>query len=189
MECKLDASPNFHRIAWSRTAAPATIPDMAKGSRNYIRAWRKYRHDMTQKELAARLLEDQAFDLSEASISHLETGQQHYTQPVLEAIATALACAPADLLATDPFRKVEKGEKAEKPAKSATADDLPLLAALAAPLLNRYTKNPELARQMGLALAQLFGAERARGVRPEGLRDYEAYFDVQESRSPESSTA
>lgn len=36
--------------------------------------------------------------MSKPSVSRLETGSQAYTEPVLNAIADALRCEPADLL-------------------------------------------------------------------------------------------
>lgn len=64
----------------------------------YIRSWRKYRK-LTQEQLA-----DLA-GLSTPSISQLETGAQGFNHGTLAALATALQCTPADLLAYDPRRE------------------------------------------------------------------------------------
>ncbi|UXN69929.1 helix-turn-helix domain-containing protein [Devosia neptuniae] len=63
--------------------------------RHFIREWRTYR-GLTQEMLAERL------DISKASLSRLETGKQPYTQDMLEALAEALMCEPADLIMRDP---------------------------------------------------------------------------------------
>lgn len=60
-------------------------------ARHHIREWRKFR-GLTQEELAERV------GVTSGNISHLENGNQNYTQPILEAIAEALDCTPADLL-------------------------------------------------------------------------------------------
>jgi transcriptional regulator with XRE-family HTH domain len=66
--------------------------------RHFIRQWRKHR-GLTQEQLASRL------DVAVSSISQLENGKQGYSQPMLEAIADALNCEPADLLMRDPTMK------------------------------------------------------------------------------------
>lgn len=54
---------------------------------------------MTQEALASRL------DVAVSTISQLETGKQGYSQPMLEALADALECQPADLLMRDPTKR------------------------------------------------------------------------------------
>lgn len=61
----------------------------------FIREWRKFRN-LTQEQLAERI------EMSVGTISRVETGQQPYSQPMLEAIAAAVRCAPADLLSRRP---------------------------------------------------------------------------------------
>ncbi|HTM76766.1 MAG TPA: helix-turn-helix transcriptional regulator [Devosia sp.] len=63
--------------------------------RHFIREWRAYR-GLTQELLADRL------GISKASLSRIETGRQPYTQDMLEALAEALMCDPADLIMRDP---------------------------------------------------------------------------------------
>ena len=63
--------------------------------RHFIKAWRQYRH-LTQEQLAERI------GVTPGNVSHLENGHQNYTQPMLEAIADALQCTPADLLMRNP---------------------------------------------------------------------------------------
>jgi transcriptional regulator with XRE-family HTH domain len=67
----------------------------------YIREWRKYRDDMSQERLVARLLE-MGVEMSIAQLSRIETGVQPYTQDTLEAIADALRTDPASLLWRNP---------------------------------------------------------------------------------------
>lgn len=61
----------------------------------HIRAWRKYR-DLTLERLAERV------GVTPSSLSQLERGDIAYTQPMLEALADALNCDPADLIARPP---------------------------------------------------------------------------------------
>jgi transcriptional regulator with XRE-family HTH domain len=65
------------------------------GPRHFVRQWRKYRH-LTQEQLAERI------QTTHGAISQLETGRTNYTQGMLEALADALMCEPADLLMRDP---------------------------------------------------------------------------------------
>lgn len=73
--------------------------NMAKGKKkqrpNYIRAWRKYR-GLTQAQLSERV------EIAQGSLSQLERGDFGYTQPLLEALADALNCQPADLIMRPP---------------------------------------------------------------------------------------
>jgi transcriptional regulator with XRE-family HTH domain len=59
--------------------------------RIYIREWRKHR-GLTLVQLAERV------GMTQASMSRIETGKQPYSQGVLEALADALSCDPADLI-------------------------------------------------------------------------------------------
>lgn len=61
----------------------------------FIRSWRKHRR-LTLKELAIHV------GINSSTLSRIETGKIAYTQPVLEALAKALRCEPADLLMRDP---------------------------------------------------------------------------------------
>lgn len=61
----------------------------------HLRAWRDFR-GLSQEALAARV------DSTAATISRLENGHQPYTQPLLEALAEALACSPADIIMKPP---------------------------------------------------------------------------------------
>jgi transcriptional regulator with XRE-family HTH domain len=63
--------------------------------RTFIREWRPYRH-FTQERLA------RAVGVSVGLISLLERGKSPYSQALLEAIAGALSCPPADLLIRNP---------------------------------------------------------------------------------------
>jgi transcriptional regulator with XRE-family HTH domain len=66
--------------------------------RHYVREWRKFR-GLTQERLAERT------PFTTGAISQLETGRTKYTQDMLEALAEALQCTPADLLMRDPMRE------------------------------------------------------------------------------------
>jgi len=61
----------------------------------YLREWRKHR-GLTQEQLASRL------DTSKGYISDLERGVRRYNQDILESLAEALNCTPADFLIRDP---------------------------------------------------------------------------------------
>lgn len=63
--------------------------------RLYLAAWRKYRN-LTQEQLAERT------GITQGMISQLETGRSDFSGKVLEMLADALMCEPADLLMRDP---------------------------------------------------------------------------------------
>ena len=63
--------------------------------KHFVRQWRKHR-GLTQGQLAEKT------NYSDGAVSHLETGQTHYSQTMLEAIAKALDCNPADLILHEP---------------------------------------------------------------------------------------
>ena len=63
--------------------------------RHFIREWRKFR-GLTQDQLAERI------GLNRAYLSKIESGARRYDQVFLEAAATVLQCAPADLITRNP---------------------------------------------------------------------------------------
>lgn len=63
--------------------------------RTFVREWREYRQ-LTQEALASRV------GVSQETISRLEGGKIAYTQPMLESLAEALRCEPADLIMRNP---------------------------------------------------------------------------------------
>jgi len=67
----------------------------------HLRAWREHR-GLTQEALAARI--EGMFDeeTTTATISRLENGKQPYGQALLEALAAALNCEPADIIRRPP---------------------------------------------------------------------------------------
>lgn len=69
--------------------------------KTFIREWRKDRN-LTLEKLVERLAAMFQFETTSASLSRVEKGLQPYSQPLLEAIADALMCAPADLLTRVP---------------------------------------------------------------------------------------
>lgn len=64
----------------------------------YLREWRKHR-GLTQQQLADRL------ESSKGYVSDLENGKRRYNQDLLEALAYALMCEPADLLIRNPLQE------------------------------------------------------------------------------------
>jgi transcriptional regulator with XRE-family HTH domain len=67
----------------------------------FIRAWRKHR-GLTLAQLADRLATELEVEISEGQISRIERGETPYSQDILEAVAAALRCEPADLIMRDP---------------------------------------------------------------------------------------
>lgn len=64
--------------------------------RTFLREWRKHR-GLTQERLAERA------GVSQGMISQLETGESDYTGELLEKLADALQCEPADLIMRNPL--------------------------------------------------------------------------------------
>lgn len=71
------------------------IPKRLPRARHFVREWRKHR-GYTQQQLAEMI------GVTDGAISQLERGDTNYTQPMLEALAEALSCEPADLLIRNP---------------------------------------------------------------------------------------
>lgn len=70
-----------------------------KAVRHFIKQWRLYR-GLTQEQLAERA------GVTHGALSQLERGLVNYTQPMLETLADALNCEPADLIMRDPNSEV-----------------------------------------------------------------------------------
>ena len=66
----------------------------------YIRSWRKHR-GLTLAQLADRLVVELEIEISEGQLSRIERGETPYSQDILEALAAALRCEPADLIMRD----------------------------------------------------------------------------------------
>lgn len=110
---------NLHPVSWTVVQCGSTILGMAKAvkkratyARWFLREWRKDRA-LTLEQLASRI------ESTAASVSRLERGQQPYSQPILEALASALRCEPADLImrppgASDRLRAVFEAMKPEQ---------------------------------------------------------------------------
>lgn len=89
---------------------------------HYIREWRKKRR-LSLRRLAARMESEPGEQLiSHASIGRIETGEQPYSQDILEALAVALDVSKSDLLEMDPdkegeiidlVRKLDEAKRAE----------------------------------------------------------------------------
>lgn len=75
--------------------------------KTFIREWRKYR-GLSLRRLADRLeITGPNDSISHASLGRIETGDQPYSQPILEALSAALNCSVTDLLSVDPFKEGE----------------------------------------------------------------------------------
>lgn len=61
----------------------------------FLKEWRKHK-GLSQEKLAERL------GIHKGDISNLEKGKRRYNQDILEALADALECEPADLIMRDP---------------------------------------------------------------------------------------
>lgn len=73
----------------------AMAPARKKHQSHHVKAWREYR-ELTQEALAERV------GVTQEAISKLERGATGYTQAMLEALAKALDCTPAELIQRDP---------------------------------------------------------------------------------------
>ena len=73
------------------------------GQGNSIRAWRESKA-WTLERVVARLQED-GLPITSASLSRIERGIQPYSQPILEGLARAFQCQPADLVMRKPPSK------------------------------------------------------------------------------------
>jgi transcriptional regulator with XRE-family HTH domain len=72
--------------------------------RTFIREWRETA-GLSQDKLVERVREHLE-GFSKSTLSRLENGRQPYTQPMIEAIATALGCTPADLITRKPDAEI-----------------------------------------------------------------------------------
>jgi len=70
---------------------------------HFIKEWREH-SGLSLRRLADRLVDIETGDalVSDASLSRIERGIQPYSQPLLEALAAAFGCSPADLLMRNP---------------------------------------------------------------------------------------
>ena len=84
----------------SRKARPHPKPTRRP---TYIRAWRKH-CGLTLAQLADRLSVELEVGISEGQLSRIERGETPYSQDILEALAGALRCEPADLIMRDPVQ-------------------------------------------------------------------------------------
>lgn len=75
---------------------------------HFIREWRKKRQ-LSLRRLADRLEVEPGGDqlVSHASLSRIETGDQPYSQPILEALSQALNVSKSALLEMDPEKEGE----------------------------------------------------------------------------------
>ena len=70
-------------------------PNLKTRKKTQIREWRKHR-GLTLERLSDRI------GVTPGALSQLERGDVGYTQPMLEALADALSCQPADLISRPP---------------------------------------------------------------------------------------
>jgi DNA-binding Xre family transcriptional regulator len=93
-----------------------TIAHMPTQTRQrwFLKEWRKHR-GLSQEKLAERL------GIYKGDVSNLENGKRRYNQDILEALAEALACEPADLIMRNPtsesiwsiWEQASEGERAD----------------------------------------------------------------------------
>lgn len=108
MECN---SPVKHLVASGATTIPRnrdSIAGMTKTlqGQHYIRQWREKR-GISLRKLAERLETEPGGDplVSYASLSRIETGEQPFSEPILNAIAAALDVTRSMLLEMDPEKE------------------------------------------------------------------------------------
>ena len=87
-------SPYDRPRAWRCEVGPTQMIEQ-KLVGHFLKAWRKHR-GLTQEQLAERV------GVTHGLISQLETGRTGYSQPLLEAAASALNCRPGDLINASP---------------------------------------------------------------------------------------
>lgn len=73
-------------------------------ARTFIREWREAA-GLSQDALVERVRE-RVDTFSKSTLSRIERAEQPYSQPILEAIAWALSCEPADLIMRRPDTQV-----------------------------------------------------------------------------------
>lgn len=95
----LSGSPNLSGRPYGMRTKRKKPP---KQRPHFVKAWRDFR-GLTQDALAEKI------QMSVATISQLETGDQGYRQATLEAIADALGTDPGSLLTRDPLEAEEIG--------------------------------------------------------------------------------
>lgn len=93
---------------------------------HFIRQWRKYR-GYSLDALADKLAE-RVDSVSKSSLSRIETREQPYSQPILEALAWALDCSESDLLERDlndpTWKIIDKIKRIRPEARPQVADIL-----------------------------------------------------------------
>ncbi|WP_395674725.1 XRE family transcriptional regulator [Inquilinus sp.] len=87
---------------------PVPNRSAAERERHFIREWRKFR-GLTQGQLAEMV------GTSIANISRIESGQQGYTQDMLEAIARALGVSPGLIIGAPPTGRRRPGADSKWP--------------------------------------------------------------------------
>jgi len=82
--------------------------DILKPRKSYqptlLKVWRIHR-GLTQERLAERV------GTTKATISRLEKGRMGYSQPMLERIAEALNCGPADIISRRPGEPIDDAQR------------------------------------------------------------------------------
>lgn len=115
-----------------------TIPVMPKAvqGQHYIRQWREKR-GVSLRKLAERLEVEPGGDplVSYASLSRIETGEQPFSEPILNAISEALDVPRVMLLEMDPLKEghiIDLLNKMDKPTRDQAVRMLELMAQAAA---------------------------------------------------------
>lgn len=138
MECN---SPVNRIVTSGATTAHrnhASIGGMKKNEQgqHFIKQWRKKR-GISLRKLAARLETEAGGDplISYASLNRIEKGEQPFSEPILNAIAEALAVTRSMLLEMDPQKEghvVDLLNKMDRPTRDQAIRMLELMAQAAA---------------------------------------------------------
>lgn len=95
----LDASPHFHNLCGAHLLTECDIARMASdknGGPNHLRAWRLFRDNMTQEQLAEKV------GTNANMIGYLESGERGLSAKWLRRLAEALDTTPGMILEHDP---------------------------------------------------------------------------------------
>lgn len=80
---------------------PPVKKTRAERGRHYLREWRKYRKKQDRKWTLAYVAE--LVEVDHSSLSRLERGESPYDEDILQKLALAYGCDPADLLNINPL--------------------------------------------------------------------------------------
>lgn len=138
MECNSPVKSLVAPDATTWSGNRDTIAFMKKSvqGQHYIKQWRKKR-GISLRKLAARLETEVGGDplISYASLNRIEKGEQPFSEPILNAVADALAVTRSMLLEMDPEKEghvVDLLNKMDRPTRDQAVRMLELMARAAA---------------------------------------------------------